>query len=102
MKLKKEFGLRIEKKLVESFKLPRYCHVIQNGENGHENLAQTTKYVVDIKALACDCRAWQFTGIHYYYAICALKNKGVDPKNYVHEFYMNICLQKLIVMSCNQ
>lgn len=80
-------ALELRKKLEESLKRCRFCHVTWNGEDGYEILAWGTKYVVDIKNLSCDCRAWQLIGILCCHAMCALMEKGLNPDDYVHNFY---------------
>ncbi|WOL05719.1 hypothetical protein Cni_G14448 [Canna indica] len=71
-KWKKGFGPRIVKKLDENLKLSKYCHIGWNGEDGYQITAWGIQYVVDIKKMTCDCRAWQLTGISCCHAICAL------------------------------
>lgn len=83
---------QVEKKLEDSLKLIRYCHVIWNDEDDYETLAWGTKYVVHIKNLSCDCRAWQITKIPCCHAICALLHKGMELDNEVHNFYKKALL----------
>jgi hypothetical protein len=80
---------KIKKKLDKFIEWSKPCMVSPGGNHlfsvsSHE-LERT--YSVDLKAMTCDCRRWQLSGIPYHHAIAYCREDNINPESLVHSCY---------------
>ncbi|KAK5835460.1 hypothetical protein PVK06_011149 [Gossypium arboreum] len=61
--------------------------LIWNGENGCELRKGSYQYTVDLSQRICSCRSWQISGIPCSHACAAMYHLGLQPDEYLHEYY---------------
>ncbi|MBA0747687.1 hypothetical protein Gogos_004581, partial [Gossypium gossypioides] len=68
--------------------------LIWSGENGCELRKGSYQYTVDLSQRICSCKSWQINGIPCSHACAALYHLGLQPDEYLHEYYHNDTYKK--------
>ncbi|XP_057440306.1 uncharacterized protein LOC130732221 [Lotus japonicus] len=58
------------------------------------------QFIVDIEKQTCTCNFWELNGIPCRHAVSCLSDRGLNPENYVHDYYKktayNTCYEHII------
>ncbi|XP_017635007.1 uncharacterized protein LOC108477073 [Gossypium arboreum] len=84
---KQNYGLLVKAKFDANKKNCVEWQLIWNGENGCELRKGSYQYTVDLSQRICSCRNWQISGIPCSHACVAMYHLGLQPDEYLHEYY---------------
>lgn len=62
-------------------------HVEFNGNDGYEIKKGRQKFKVKVDGISCSCRSWDLIDIPCPHECCAIFDKGMNLKEFIHEFY---------------
>jgi len=71
-----------------------HCYGVYAGDGFFEITDKQNQYVVNLVRRTCGCRQWDMTGIPCAHAICAIWIDGVEPVDYVSDWYTVDMLKK--------
>ena len=63
------------------------CVVLFNGDIGYEISEGEDTHTICLNAKSCTCRGWDFSGISYQHAICALLYNKEDPMDHIFRWF---------------
>ena len=77
---------KIKKKLDKATEWAANCDVMSAGGGLYKVASREYEggYRVDLKAMTCDCRRWQLTGIPCWHAIACCRSERINPETLVH------------------
>lgn len=78
---------KIKIKVEKNSELANTRYVLPSGMGVFQVTDKNLQYIVDIRAMCCDCKRWQLTGIPCSHAISCLRHERINPEEKVSFCY---------------